>query len=86
MAACHSPRLERISQLLEHAWTVHVGSSNAQAGLETRVSIVVDADHDTLRFRVDADGPERSWQRNVRLVRKVLTDAEYGEIWDFGGS
>ena len=29
------------------------------------------------------DGPERSWQRNLRLVRKVLSDTEHGEIWDF---
>ena len=33
---------------------------------------------------MDADGPERSWQRNLQLVRGVLTDTEYGEIWDFG--
>ncbi len=46
--------------------------------------IAVDADHDTLIFRVDADGPERSWQRNLQLVRGVLTDTEHGEIWDFG--
>ena len=51
--------------------------------LETRIWIAVDADHDTLRFRVDADGPERSWQRNLQLVRGVLTDTEHGEIWDF---
>ena len=51
--------------------------------LETRIWIAVDANHDTLRFRVDADGPERSWQRNLQLVRGVLTYTEHGEIWDF---
>jgi Rifampin ADP-ribosyl transferase len=51
--------------------------------LETRIWIAVDADHDALTFRLDADGPERSWQRNLQLVHGVLTDAEHGEIWDF---
>jgi hypothetical protein len=51
--------------------------------LEARVWIAVDANHDKLTFRVDADGPERSWQRNLQLVRGVLTDTEHGEIWDF---
>ena len=52
--------------------------------LEARAWIAVDANHDQLTFRVDADGPERSWQRNLRLVRGVLSDDEHGEIWDFG--
>jgi hypothetical protein len=54
--------------------------------LETRLWIAVDADHDRLAFRVDADGPERSWRRDLHLVCGVLTDAEHGEIWDFGTS
>lgn len=67
------------------AWAAVIESCVTEIGLslETRIWIAVDANHDTLRFRVDADGPERSWQRDVRLVRKVLTDAEQGEIWDF---
>jgi hypothetical protein len=67
------------------AWVTVIESCVTEIGLslETRIWIAVDANHHTLRFRVDADGPERSWQRNVRLVREVLTDAEHGEIWDF---
>jgi len=33
--------------------------------------------------QVGEDGPERSWQRNLQIVRGVLTDAQHGEIWDF---
>ena len=51
-------------------------------GLETRMWVAVDADHDRLTFRVDADGPERSWRRDLRLERGVLTDVEHGELWD----
>ena len=67
------------------AWGAVIESCVTEIGLslETRIWIAVDANHYTLRFRVDADGPERSWQRNLRLVRKVLTDTEHGEIWDF---
>ncbi len=67
-------------------WTAVIESCVTEIGLslETRIWVAVDADHDTLRFRVDADGPERSWQRNLQLVRGVLADAEHGEIWDFG--
>ena len=66
-------------------WVAVIESCVTEIGLslETRLWIAVDANHDTLRFRVDADGPERSWQRNLRLVRGVLTDTEHGEIWDF---
>lgn len=67
------------------AWGVVIESCVTEIGLslETRIWIAVEADQDTLRFRVDADGPERSWQRNLHLVRGVLSDAEHGEIWDF---
>lgn len=67
------------------AWAAVIESCVTEIGLslETRIWIAVDANHHTLRFRVDADGPERSWQRNLRLVRDVLTDSEHGEIWTF---
>ena len=67
------------------AWVAVIESCVTEIGLslETRIWIAVDANHDALRFRVDAEGPERSWQRNLQLVRGVLTDAEHGEIWDF---
>jgi hypothetical protein len=51
--------------------------------LETRLWVAVDADDDALIFRLDADGPERSWRRDLRLEHGVLTDAEHGETWDF---
>jgi rifampin ADP-ribosylating transferase len=67
------------------AWGAVIESCVTEIGLslETRIWVAVDAKHDTLRFRVDADGPERSWQRNLWLVRGVLSDTEHGEIWDF---
>lgn len=52
-------------------------------GLETRIWIAVDARQDSLTFRVDSDGPARSWQRSLHLARGVLADAAYGEIWNF---
>jgi hypothetical protein len=66
-------------------WAGVIESCITEIGLslETRMWIAVDADHDTLTFRVDADGPERSWRRGLRLVRGVLSDDEHGEIWDF---
>ena len=66
-------------------WVAVIESCVTEIGLslEARMWIAVDADHDRLVFRVDADGPERSWQRNLQLVRGVLTDTEHGEIWDF---
>lgn len=66
-------------------WVAVIESCVTEIGLslETRIWIGTDADHDTLRFRVEADGSERSWQRNLQLVRGVLTDTEHGEIWDF---
>jgi hypothetical protein len=66
-------------------WVAVIESCITEIGLslETRLWIAVDADHDRLTFRVDADGPERSWQRNLQLVHGVLADTEHGEIWDF---
>lgn len=66
-------------------WVGVIESCVTEIGLslEARVWITVDATHDRLTFRVDADGPERSWQRNLQLVRGVLSDMEHGEIWDF---
>jgi len=67
-------------------WVAVIESCVTEIGLsqQTRIWIAADADDDTLRFRVEADGSERSWQRNLRLVRGLLTDTEHGEIWDFG--
>ncbi len=67
-------------------WAGVIESCVTEIGLslEARGWIAVDANHDRLTFRVDADGPERSWQRNLQLVRGLLTDTNYGEIWDFG--
>jgi len=67
-------------------WVAVIESCITEIGLslETRLWVAVDAEHDTLTFRLDADGPARSWQRNLQLVRGVLTDSEHGEIWDFG--
>jgi hypothetical protein len=66
-------------------WALVIESCVTEIGLsqETRMWMAVDTNHDRLTFRVDADGPERSWQRNLQLVRGVLTDTEHGEIWDF---
>ncbi len=66
-------------------WVAVIESCITEIGLslETRLWIAVDADHDTLVFRLDADGPERSWRRNLELARGVLTDTEHGEVWDF---
>jgi hypothetical protein len=81
------PRSGRITDVTawHEGWVGAIESCVTEIGLslEARVWIAVDADHDRLTFRVDADGPERSWQRNLQLVRGVLTDTEYGEIWDF---
>lgn len=65
-------------------WVAVIESCITEIGLslETRMWVAVDADHDSLAFRVDADGPERSWQRDLHLVRGVLTDTEHGEVWD----
>jgi hypothetical protein len=67
-------------------WAAVIESCVTEIGLslETRIWIAADADNDRLTFRVDADGTERSWHRDLRLVRGVLTDAEHGELWDLG--
>ena len=68
-------------------WVAVIESCVTEIGLslETRIWIAVDASSDMLTFRLDADGPERSWQRNLQIVRGVLTDTQHGEIWDFSG-
>jgi hypothetical protein len=65
-------------------WAAVIESCITEIGLslETRLRVAVDADHDRLAFRLDADGPERSWRRDLQLVHGVLTDAEHGEVWD----
>lgn len=66
-------------------WAAVIESCVTEIGLslETRMWVMVDALRDTLTFRVDADGRERSWRRNLRLAGGVLVDTEQGEIWDF---
>lgn len=83
-AVPHSGRIAAVTAWHD-GWVAVIESCITEIGLsrETRLWIAVDADHDTLTFRLDADGPERSWPRNLHLVRGVLTDAEHGEIWDF---
>jgi hypothetical protein len=80
-----SGRLTNVTAWRE-GWAAVIESCVTEIGLslEARAWIAVDANHDRLTFRVDADGPERSWRRNLQIVRGVLTDTEYGEIWDFG--
>jgi hypothetical protein len=51
--------------------------------LETPVWIAVDANHDTHRFRVDADRARAVVAAQRALGAQVLTDAEHGEIWSF---
>jgi rifampin ADP-ribosylating transferase len=67
-------------------WAAVLESCGTEIGLasEARVFIAVDAEHDTLTFLVDADGPERSWHRALQLVGGVLSDRERGEIWYLG--
>ena len=68
-------------------WAAALESCATEIGLASavRVFIVADANHDTLSFLVNADGPSLSWQRNLRLVRGVLSDRERGEIWSGAG-
>jgi hypothetical protein len=67
-------------------WAGVIESCVTEIGLslKARLWIAVDATHDRLTFRLDADGPERSWRRDLHLVRGVLTDTRHGEIWNFG--
>jgi hypothetical protein len=67
-------------------WAAVIESCVTEIGLslETRVWIGVDAVNNTLRFLVDADGPERSWRRTITLEDGILADAAHGVIWDFG--
>ena len=69
-------------------WVAVIESCVTEIGLslESRIWIAVDAQSDTLTFRLDADGPERSWQRNLKIERGVLTDLQHGKIWDFGAA
>ena len=66
-------------------WVATLESCGTEIGLasEARVLIAVDANHDKLTFLVNADGPDRSWHRNLQLVCGVLSDRERGEIWCF---
>lgn len=79
-----SGRITDISAWHE-GWVAVIESCVTEIGLslETRIWIAVDADSDKLTFRLDAEGPERSWQRNLTIVRGVLTDFQHGELWDF---
>jgi hypothetical protein len=81
---CLSGRITDVTAWRD-GWAAVIESCITEIGLslETRLWVAVDADNDTLVFRVDADGPERSWRRDLRLERGVLTDAEHGETWDF---
>lgn len=78
-------RIAEISAWRE-GWVAVIESCVTEIGLsvETRILVMADAAQDTLAFRVDADGAERSWRRELRLVRGVLSDDAHGEIWDFG--
>jgi hypothetical protein len=66
------------------SWVAVIESCITEIGLSlvTRLWVAADADHDSLTFRLDAAGPERSWRRNLELANGVLTDVEHGEIWD----
>jgi hypothetical protein len=79
-----SGRVTNITAWFE-GWAAVIESCVTEIGLslETRVWIAADAMNDTLRFRVDAAGPERTWQRSMMLTKGVLVDVAQGEIWDF---
>jgi hypothetical protein len=66
-------------------WAAVIESCVTEIGLslETRVWIAVDALNHTLTFSIYADGPERSWRRNLVLAGGVLADIAHGEIWNF---
>jgi hypothetical protein len=52
-------------------WVAVMESCITELGLtqETRLWIAVDAQNDRLTFSLDADGPERSWHRDLQLER-----------------
>jgi hypothetical protein len=65
-------------------WAAVIESCITEIGLSRETRMWVAADADTVRFQVDADGPQRSWQRTLHLSRGVLTDLAYGEIGAVG--
>jgi hypothetical protein len=67
-------------------WAAVLEACATEIGLacEVRVFIAVDADHDTLTFQLDADGPVLPSHRDLRLAGGALSDRERGEIWYFG--
>lgn len=79
-----SGRITEVSAWRE-GWAAVIESCVTEIGLslETKIWVSIDATHNRLRFRVDADGPERSWRRDLTLAHSILTDLAHGEIWDF---
>lgn len=81
------PRSGRVTGVTawRDGWAAAVESCITEIGLsrEARMWVAADAVNDSLRIRLEADGPERSWQRNFTLARGVLTDAEQGELWNW---
>jgi rifampin ADP-ribosylating transferase len=67
-------------------WAATLESCVTEIGLASEVIILiaVDAKHDKLTFHVEADGPDRSWLRDLLMVCGVLSDRERGETWRFG--
>ena len=80
-----SGRISEVSAW-QDGWAGTLESCVTEIGLSTEATIwmAVDAESDTITFRVDALGRERSWQRNLRLHKGVLVDDKFGELWDYG--